>query len=59
MNDASALMSPLVTPRDNKTLITLRTKHPTYDPAAITTGIAQAVQRAGTNAADEKANVTG
>ena len=37
---ASALISPPAAPRDSRTLVTLRGKHPTEDPAAIATGIA-------------------
>ena len=43
---ASALISPSVAPRDSRTLATLRSKHPTEDPAAIATSNAQAEQRA-------------
>ncbi|CAM9580141.1 unnamed protein product [Ascophyllum nodosum] len=35
---ASALISPPAAPRDSRTLATLRSKHPTEDPAAIATG---------------------
>ena len=43
---AGALISPPATPRDNRTLATLRSKHPIEDPAAIATGKARAEQRA-------------
>ena len=52
---ASALISPPAAPRDSRTLATLRSKHPTENPAAIATGKAQAEQRAGiTTAVDEQ-----
>ena len=37
---ASALISPPAAPRDSRTLATPRSKQPTEDPAAISTGIA-------------------
>ena len=40
------LISPPAAPRDGRALATLRSKHPTEDPAAIATGKAQAEQRA-------------
>ena len=51
---ASALISPSAAPRDSRTLATLRGKHPTEDPAAITTGKAQAERRAGITAVGEQ-----
>ena len=42
---ASATISPPAAPRDSRTLATLRSKHPTEDPAAIATGKAQGEQR--------------
>ena len=44
---AGALISPPSAPRDSRTLATLRSKHPTEDPAAVAIGKAQAEQRAG------------
>ena len=58
---ASALISPPAARRDSGTLATLRSKHPTENPAAITTGKSQAEQRAGVTAIGEQkqqANVT-
>ena len=51
---ASALISPPAASRDSMTLVTLRSKHPTEDPAAIATGKAQAEQRAGITALGEQ-----
>ena len=51
---ASALISPPAAPRDSRTLATLRSKHPTEDPAAIATGKAQVEQRAGITAVGEQ-----
>ena len=51
---ASALVSPPAAPRDSKALGTLRSKHPTEDPAATATGKAQAEQRAGITAINEQ-----
>ena len=51
---ASALIFPPAAPRDGRTLATLRSKHPTEDPAAIATGKAQAEQRAGITAVGEQ-----
>ena len=53
-NAASALISPSAAPRDSRTLVTLRSKYPTEDPAAIATGKAQAEQRAEITAAGEQ-----
>ena len=39
---AGALVPPPAAPRDSRTLATLRSKHPTVDPAAIAIGKAQA-----------------
>ena len=50
---ASVLISPLAASRDSRTLATLRSKHPTEDPAAIAKGKAQAEQRAGITAVGE------
>ena len=50
----NALTSPRAAPRDSRTLTTLRSKHPTEDPASIAVGKAQAEQRAGTNAVGEQ-----
>ena len=58
---ASALISPPAAPRDSRSLATLRSKHPTEDPAAITTGKARAELRAGITAVGEQeqqSNVT-
>ena len=58
---ASALISPPAAPRDYRTLATLRSIHPTEDPALIATGRARAKQRAGMAAVGEqeqKPNVT-
>ena len=51
---ANALISPPTAPRDSRTLATLRDKHPTEDPAAITTGKAQAERRADITAVGEQ-----
>ena len=51
---ASPLISPPAAPRDSRTLTTLRSKHPTEDPAAIATGKAQVEQRAGITAVGEQ-----
>ena len=51
---ASAGISPPAAPRDSRTLVTLRGKHPTEDPAAIATGKAQAERRAGITATGEQ-----
>ena len=51
---ASALIPSPAAPRDSRTLATLRSKHPTEDPAAIATVKAQAVQRAGITAVGEQ-----
>ena len=51
---ASALIPSPAAPRDSRTLATLRSKHPTEDPAAIATVEAQAVQRAGITAVGEQ-----
>ena len=51
---ASALISPPAAPRDIKTPATLRSKHPTENPAAIATGKAQAKQLAGITAVGEQ-----
>ena len=58
---ASALISPPAEPRDGRPLATLRSKHPTEDPAAIATGKARAGKRAGITAVGEQeqqSNVT-
>ena len=47
---ASALIWPPAAPRDSRTLATLRSKHPTEDPAAIASDKAQAERRAGITA---------
>ena len=51
---ASALISPPAPPPDSRTLATLRSKHPTEDPAAIATGKARVEQRAGITAVGER-----
>ena len=51
---ASALISPPAAPRDNRTLATLRGKHPTEDSAAIAAGKAPAERRAGITAVGEQ-----
>ena len=50
----SALISSSAAPQDSRTLATLRSKHPTEDPAAIATGKAQAERRAGITAVGEQ-----
>ena len=47
---ASALICPPAAPRDSRALATLRSKHPTEDPAAIATDKAKAERRAGITA---------
>ena len=49
-----ALISPLAAPRDSRTLATLRSEHPTEDPAETATGKAQAEQRTGIAAVGEQ-----
>ena len=49
-----ALTSPPAAPRDNRTLATLRSKHPVEEPATIVTGKARAEERAGTPAVGEQ-----
>ena len=49
-----ALISPPAAPRDSRRLATLRSKHPTEDPAAIATGKARAEQHAGILEAGEQ-----
>ena len=54
-------ISPPAAPRDSRTLATLRSKHPTDDPAAIATGKARAEQHAGIPEAgkqEQQPNVT-
>ena len=51
---ASALISPPAAPRDSRAPATLRSKHPTEDPAAIATSKAEADQRAGITAVSEQ-----
>ena len=51
---ASALICPPAAPRGSRTLATLRSKHPTEDPAAIATDKAQAERRAGITAVGEQ-----
>ena len=51
---ASALICPPAAPQDSRTLATLRSKHPTEDPAAIATDKAQSERRAGITAVGEQ-----
>ena len=59
---ASALIFPSTAPRDSRTLATLRSQHPTEDPAAVATGKAKAEHRAGITVAvgeqEQQPNVT-
>ena len=58
---ANTLIFPPAAPRDSRTLATLRSKHPTEDPAVIAASKAQAEWRAGTTAVGEQeqqSNVT-
>ena len=51
---AGALISPPAAPRDNRTLATLRSKHPIEGPTVIATGKVRAKQRAGITAVGEQ-----
>ena len=51
---ASALIFPPAAPRNRRTLATLRSKHPTEDPAAVPTGKAWAKQLSGITAVGEQ-----
>ena len=51
---ASVMISPPAAPRDSRTLVTLRSKHPTEHPAAIAMGKAQAEQRVGITGVGEQ-----
>ena len=54
MKVAGTLISPPAALQDNKTLPTLRSKHPIEDPAAIVTGKTRAEQRARITAVGEQ-----
>ena len=53
---AGTLISPPAAPRDNRALATLRSKHPTEEPATIATGKARAGQRAGSTELVSRSN---
>ena len=58
---AGALISPPATPRNYRTLATLRSKHPTEDLTAVETDKARAEQRAGiitVGVQEQQSNVT-